>query len=222
MDRVLSSNSADIPLLCILDWDGVLFDDAQFKRAYQDIFEKIGIMQDEYEKTYDAAKEKVGGWYAPDAHLKVMRHIDQRVPVREIKRDIKNLLEQSASYLYPDSIPFLRLCRTQKIGLALASTGPAFQKKKIASSGITSFFDATRVIRNTEKIKALRGIMRKISARKVLFVDDKSEVVDSIEAALPQVMVVQMMRQDWTGKSDKADAWVQNFTGVKKIIESLC
>ena len=148
---------------------------------------------------------------------KAAAHADARV----LASRVASLLKSSPRYVYPDMKKFLQWCGREKITLAIVSRGPAFQKKKIAASGIARSFKKIVVIPAGPKSGAIRAIMRAHPRERAMFVDDTAEVVDEVKRSLPHIMAVQMTRRRRIDKSALADARVRDFSGLGRIVEKI-
>ncbi|MDP3771968.1 MAG: HAD hydrolase-like protein [bacterium] len=207
-------------LLCVLDFDGVLFDDGKFKEAHQRAFKRYGVSPRLYEDIYHEAKRLTGGHYAPPIHYAL---ISRRVPLLSralLHKKSATLVRQSRQYLYADVKPFLQWCDESDVVLALVSTGHSFQKKKISASGLAPFFKKTVVTKDISKVAGIRAVMGKVGHRRVVFVDDKHKVLDEVKRELPEVFTVRMERHKREA-DERVDESVRNFAGVKKIIHAI-
>lgn len=200
-------------MLLILDFDGVLFDAERFKRDYSRIFTGFGIPVPVLRAAYEEGKSHPKGYH----HALTRRfsgHPDFRLfPVR-----VASLLKKSPQYLYPDAKDFLRQCRKKKITLVLLSAGPAFQKQKIAASGIAHFFKKVVVIPDASKTAAVKKIARAFPNDRIVFIDDTAEVVDGVKCEVRNIFAIQMIRSRGKQKSIKANATARSFKGVTKLL----
>ena len=200
-------------MILILDFDGVLFDSEKFKEDYLRIFSDAGIASDDVRIAYRAGRAHPKGYH----HVLTARTASH-INAKELARRIQALLDTSPRYLYPDTKKFLQWCVRAGIILAIVSRGPAFQKKKIAASGITRSFKKITVIPKGPKSEAVHAIMRAHPRHHATFVDDTAEVVDEVKQSLPTLTAVQMTRRRRIQRSAVVDARVADFAGVMRII----
>lgn len=200
-------------MLLILDFDGVLFDGEKFKEGYARIFAGFGISAPAYRAAYQEGKSHPKGY-----HHSLTRRFSGHLDVRVFPDRVASLLKKSPGYLYPDAKDFLRQCLKEKITLVLLSTGPVFQKQKIAASGIAHFFKKVVVIRDASKAATAKKIARAFARQKIFFVDDTAEVVDGVKRGVRGIFAIQMIRQRGKKKSTAADATARNFKGVMKML----
>ncbi len=208
------------PSLLVIDFDGVLFDDARFKKDYESLFRRAGVREEIYQKTYDTTKKQ--GHYDPRIHIHLALGGASGASVIEknLFSQIKKFLDQSFRYLFGDVKGFLQFLKDEEVRMVLLSTGDAaFQNQKIAKSGLTDFFDDIVIIPHASKTNALDQIIRKMRPESVLFIDDKREVVEHIKKSFPSVYVAQMQRGSTTPAAQHIDFFVKNFTDLKEYIK---
>lgn len=203
--------------MIILDFDGVLFNDECFKRDYQRLFARFGISPVVYRSGYARTKSAHGG-YSPDTHLAILRQEAPALRIRDVAREIEHLLAWSALYLYRDAGPFLSYWKTRGEPLILASSGFAFQKKKVRASGTLPFFQRTLIIESASKVKPLAEILARHTGELIVFIDDKKAVVDEVKQNFPNLLVLQMVRRGGQEISVCADAIVSNLAGARRLI----
>ena len=220
MRKKQSVSRAVRPLLCVLDFDGVLFDDRTFKKAHQKEFRRYNVSSRLYRDTYNETKQLTGGRYASSIHYALISRCVPLLSRALLHKKSAMLVKQSRRYLYADAKPFLRWCRKSGIALALVSTGSSFQKKKVSTSGLAPFFGKIIVTKDVSKVAGMRIVIRTVAHRQVVFVDDKPAVLNDIKKKLPEVYAVQMRRHTQE-VSEQTDARVHSFSGVKKIFHAI-
>ena len=205
-------------MLVIIDFDGVLFDDARFKKEWESLFRRAGISRGIYEKTYQESKRK--GYYDARLHVKLAYGSEAKKSFSQkyFYDSVMRCAEQSFRFVYKDAKPFLKFLRTKRVKTVLLSTGDShFQKRKIMQSGLADFFTRVMIIRDVSKLKKMHAITGKKRDR-VIFIDDKKRVVEEIKKSLPQIYVVQMRRQRNQESAAHVDARVRNFSEVKRLL----
>lgn len=221
MKKTSTEKGQTKPILCALDFDGVLFDSIKFKEDHIKVFARCGISRRGYEETYREAKDLTNGHYVPIKHYALIaKHTPSLsdVLLHEAREASAALVKKSWRYVYGDAKAFLRWCEEYSIALALVSTGDSFQKRKISASGLAPFFKKVIVTKKISKVAGLRTVMRALAHGWMVFVDDKSMVVDDVKKQLPETFVIQMRRHHKQEVSKQVDARVRNFAGVKKIM----
>lgn len=203
----------DYNRMIICDFDGVLFDGEKFKKDYSSIFAGFGISARAYSAAYRKGKSHPKGF-----HHALTRRFAEKLDIHVFPARMEALLKKSPRYLYSDAKDFLRKCLKEKITLVLVSTGPAFQKRKITTSGIAHFFKKVVVIRDASKAAAIKKIIRAFPKERVIFVDDTAEVVDGVKREVRSIFAIQMIRRRGKKKSATADAAARNFKDVTKIL----
>lgn len=201
-------------MILILDFDGVLFDGEKFKKDYLRIFRDAGIASDDVRMAYRAGRAHPKGYHHVLTH-RAVPHID----AQELALRIRALLDKAPRYLYPDTKKFLRWCGRERIALAIVSRGPAFQKKKIAASGIARSFKKIVVISEGAKSAAIQKIMHAYPHDTTVFVDDTKDVLDEVKQSLSAITAVQMTRRRRIEKSAVADARVADFAALARVVK---
>ena len=207
-------------LIIIIDFDGVLFDDRRFKKEYESLFRRAGIMHDLYDKTYRESKKK--GHYDPRVHIRLALGSVSNVAgaQKNLYARVMKFLDQSARFIYSDVKDFLAFVHKERIGVMVLSTGDAgFQQQKIFKSGIKDLLDDVIVIPEASKVSAITTILRREKPDSMMFIDDKFEVVQEIKRSLPSVYVIQMLRNAAEKPTDGVDLCMRNFSQVMEFIK---
>lgn len=203
--------------MIILDFDGVLFNDERFKRDFWRLFRRFGIPHRVHQAAYRETRTQCGG-YRHEVHLRLIRCAMPSVDIIKLDRAIMRLLAQARQYIYREARTFLAYYKKRGEHLMLASNGYAFQKKKVASSGIIPLFSAA-VVRDVPKSKIIRGFIRRFRPQRIVFIDDKKSVVEEVKRNIPQATVLQMVRRKGQERSTRADAVVSSLAAARRIIE---
>lgn len=207
-------------MLLILDFDGVLFDDRKFKADYAAVFGALGITPDVYEQTYRKTKTDANGMYSPRRHLRILRTLNPRLRASDIQKRVEELVSKSRRYVFADAVPFLRAA-SKNARLCLVTTGDAFQRTKIESSGLKGFFEHVEIVSKGSKVAAIKKIMSRYPPQTTAFVDDKQEVVEEIKKRLPEIRVVQIVRLASGGTSKNVDAHARSLVQAERFLFSL-
>lgn len=207
-------------MLLILDFDGVLFDDKKFKADYAAVFLALGMTQKVYDETYRKTKADANGMYSPRRHLRILRTLNPRLRASDIQKRVEELVSKSRRYVFPDSRPFL-LFIAKTATLCLVTTGDAFQRTKIESSGLKGFFERVEVVSTGSKAAAIKKIMSRYPVQTTVFIDDKKEVVEEVKDRLPQVKVIQVVRSSSTPVSKKVDVVAHTLAQAQRFLSFL-
>ena len=203
--------------MIILDFDGVLFDDARFKKDVWRLFERFGIPRHVHQEAYQETKARHGA-YRHDTHIRLIRRRMPSVDASALRGDLERLLGHSRRYLYRDARAFLAYGRKNGHALALASNGYAFQKKKVAASGIASLLDAVAVMA-IPKSRMIRALARRFPEESIFFIDDKTSVLDEVKRRMPRVIAIHMLRRSGPERSTRTDAIVSTLPAARRFIE---
>ena len=206
--------------MIISDFDGVLFDTERFKADQMRIFRALGISQSVQRTAYLGVKARHGG-YRHDLHYAAIKKAIPSFDPQDIQEKMDALLLRSGRYLYSDAKPFLAYWKRRKQKVALVSSGFAFQKKKVAASGLRPFFHPAVVTTSEFKVEPVRAIVKKNPGERVVFMDDRKEVVDAIKKHFPSVFVIQVVRRSGQERSIHADAVVKNLAAARALCEKV-
>lgn len=201
-------------MIYIFDFDGVLFNDEMFKRDFQHVFTRHGVSHSVYKQSYEHAKEARKGTYELDTHLRIIASEYPKINHAGLREDLMALARQSRRYIFADAKAFLSDTQKTQNKLFLVSVGDTiFQKEKIHASGVSSFFEKVVITTASQKFIAIDEIKKQTGGDKIVFVDDKKEIVDEIKKHYPSIKVVQMVRSVHTAQSSYADMHIKNFIG---------
>ena len=207
--------------MIISDFDGVLFNDHRFKGDYKWLFTRSGVPHRVHQAAYrEAKKTHASGAYRHDKHLAIVRQKMPLIDPRAMEKNISQFLARSGTYLYSDALPFLSYWKKRKQKLALVSSGFAFQKKKVAASGLRHFFHPAVITGTQLKVEPIGRIIKKFPGERVVFMDDRKEVVDAIKKAFPRIFVIQVVRRSSKERSTRADAVVKNLAAARALCEN--
>ncbi|GEM_PF-1556562 len=208
--------------MIILDFDGVLFDHRRFKGDYRRMLRRqFGIPYQIYEETYAEARTARRHIYHHAAHLVLIRKTLPVLRHKDIERVAKKLLGRSATYLYKDAESFLSYWKAKKQTLALISNGFAFQKKKVAQSGLAGFFRRIIITDSHDKVAPLRTLIGRSRPADTVFIDDKKRLVDAVKKRFPAMVVIQLVRRKAQERSERADIIVPNLAAARRFIEKV-
>ncbi|MBI5742549.1 MAG: hypothetical protein HZA25_01785 [Candidatus Niyogibacteria bacterium] len=196
--------------ICVLDFDGVLFDLERLARDQVDLFGSFGISEEIFWQAY--ARGSVVGPYS------VWRHIvnsNELLPIalskklqRGLYKRVYELAHHSAQYVLPGAIEFLDKLEDDGWQLSLLSYGKDHQAAKIYNSGLRfrprhfpllgplldhfsprERFAWIRITADKTKVNDWQAILRNYDPQSrdvYLFVDDTAAIVEAVRAAFPK------------------------------------
>ena len=135
-------------------------------------------------------------------------------------RGLYDFFGRSSQYVFQDSQPFLIFLKDRDCRIELITTGdPWVQKKKVSSSGLKDFFHKIHYVDTDYKSNWIKKSLR---GKKVFFVfiDDKLKPLQDVKENFPDSLVIQMIRYEGLPKCDTADKIVENFSRLKKILQT--
>lgn len=204
-------------MLVVVDLDGVLLDDARFKRDYIRMFGSFGIPAGAYQRAYEKVKKQNGGWYEPNLHIRTLKKQYPEIEAGILKKEANLFASRASDYVYPDARKFLSYLRVHAIRAMILSSGPAFQKRKVEGSGLGAYFNAVKIVRRASKLASMKALLR-AGQTGIFFLDDKRKVTDEIKRNMPHIFVIQVRRRSDQEKSLFADAIVANLGEAEKIL----
>ena len=207
-------------MLIIIDFDGVLFDDRAFKRDYIQFFRQYGIPPDVYKKSYQETKAANRGLYRQVDHIRRLKKFYTSPASSFLQADARKFAERSKKYLYPEAKRFLSAVKKTGARIILLSWGDAFHKTKVKSSGLVDLFDELKIITQASKTKPILQILRK-NAGKVVFIDDRREVIDEVKRKISSLVAIQVVRHSDQERSMLADAVVRNLSEAEKFMSKI-
>lgn len=171
-----------------IDLDKTLFDCRRLEEEIWKICERVGVARDDYWVTYRKALCTVNPKqfdYTFEEHLKFLADLGYKLDGK-VLTELEKLLQNN--YLFSDSLDLIKFLREKSRQLILLTAGDVeFQRKKIANSKITDFFD---------EVKILSGYKEKYVAEKFqgnkkgLFVNDSLRENLLIKSDFPEILVI--------------------------------
>jgi FMN phosphatase YigB (HAD superfamily) len=148
-------------------------------------FGHLGLDSASWEQSY-ARAWRAG--YSLDGHVEEMwRQSGHPRALEEMKRILRESFMDLRRYLFLDVLPFLAAARERGVRLYLLSFGdPAWQRYKVAGSGIEPYFDRT-FFTAQEGGKANVLLEHAGGCHHVVMVDNNPSELDLIKEAAPEV-----------------------------------
>lgn len=108
------------------------------------------------------------------------------------------------TYLYPDTIDFLRTAhKTHRLVLLTYTVNTALQEKKVRESGVLPFFDDVLMAQGEEGNRTGKGTLahayvaaKGASGHEHLFVDDTPQNIDEVKRMNPAIRCVRIDRTE--------------------------
>lgn len=204
--------------MIVIDFDGVLLDDIRFKRDYLKMFREFGIPVEAYERAYQKIKKENGGWYTPDLHIRVLKKRFPEIDAGILKKQALLFATHAADYIYTDAKKFLSYAKSIKEEMVLLTSGPEFQRRKVEESGLRSYFSEIKIIKQSSKLSSVRRLLKAKQVR-LIFLDDKADIIDEIKRSEPSVWTIQIKRRPDQPQSLYADSVAGNLQEAEKILK---
>lgn len=205
----------------VLDFDHTLYSSKSLYEAIKAAFGGLGVSEDIFQQTFQLSKGK-GLDYKPSRQ---MRSLAKQTGITEAKlqKAFDKVLRISPSFLYPDSVPFLKkYCKTAEIFM-LSYGEEKFQRQKIDSAKINKHFKRVCVTGDISKSKNFKRFMKK--GEKVIFVEDNPQALAGVKNLHPEVVTARMRRGEGkyaeTPDNDQTDFQITDFFELEKIISAL-
>lgn len=185
-----------------MDFDDTLFDDDRFMSDIFVVFNNYGVDREAFGSAYRQTKED--GWNP----IRQAKLIFSKIPNGFID-DIERIFSDSHKYIFDDALAFLKDNPASKCILSFGDNRT--QLNKIENSGIVRYFDSINITANHSKEDFFEGLGGDLS--RVMFVDDKPKVINTIKVNFPDVFCVLMSRgfDPTTGLDIRADAIIRTF-----------
>jgi len=181
-----------------IDFDGTIFDTAGFRDQIYKLLRRYDFDDQEITRFYREEcldyKFKPNGLFERLANLK-------RFNLSECRELMNQLYDKVPDYIFPDTFKFLKGIDRHHFEVNLLSLGdPAFQRKKIFSSGLDIYFDNIYI---TELQKWDYFRKKKLVADDEVFylIDDRSDTIFEVKKNFPRSIALEIDR----AKEDKND-----------------
>jgi FMN phosphatase YigB (HAD superfamily) len=132
-----------------------------------------------------------GELFSPRRQMEILGWREPRK--EEALTEIENIIREQRAFIFPEVVETLSELRRRGHTLILLTFGDQeFQKQKITASGIAHFFDEI-IVTNEDKGEVLA---RDTEGEQIVFVDDKVEFMERLQANLPSVITFHMCRKE--------------------------
>lgn len=163
-----------------IDFDRVLFDTDSMKERLCNCLRDAGFSDEAVQASYAAVAG--GSRYVPNSQLAA---ILQREPQVQVNADdlLAKMYAEVHDLRYEETIPFLEKIDREKYEVVLLTLGdPGFQKTKIDSAQLESYFDAVHIC-TVDKADFLPSLI--LPNTPFLFLDDRLDTIQAIHDRYP-------------------------------------
>lgn len=168
-----------IPKLgCFIDFDHTLFDTRAFLRAAASIATKYGVRRHTFHRTFEEITEGDSDRpYCFDRHVSAMR-LTAASDKRRLLCDLEVLLDKARTFLFPDSIPFLRAIRKWNVGVGIVTFADHTMRSwQVNRCGFDNLVDNTHIFPGSraDKIHFVKSLCDKCSP--LVLIDDHPQIL---------------------------------------------
>ncbi len=175
----------------IIDFDDTLFDTHAFKQAREQALLRLGISRELYQVSYATARTLVDGTfvYSSPHHARVLS--DQGFDQKVVETALRQVDDQVANFLFPDTREFLTRLQSTGRPLFLLSLGEKnFQEMKLQACGIFHFFEKVFVV-NKNKVEVVSELLlAHPETKNVYFINDKVQESLDLQARFPILSII--------------------------------
>ncbi len=189
----------------VLDWDYTLFDTFKMLTALARFFyQNYGIEEKDFWRSYREIRSR--GNYDIQFHLDYFSLVENK--------NIACFRKDYSSYLFADTVWFLRKMRTLQIACLIYSCGvPQFQMEKIVRSGVKGYFKGFVFCKSPDKTEFLPQLSKCFET--LFFVDDRLDVLKKINENFPKI------RTFWIDREEPNHRERQVFRDLKSIYKEI-
>ena len=161
-----------------LDFDRTLFDCDRFLEDFYLLIKKYSINKSVFKKYQNECKKE---GFNPD---NILKRVEKEYSFdNKLYQDIERLIGNSASYLYDDSLDFLKYLKEKKYQVIILTRGNSYyQKKKIEYANISSYYDELLITMNH------KGELS-IPYNEGIFIDDNPKEIENIITKMPKKII---------------------------------
>lgn len=158
-----------------VDFDGTIFNTLAFRKKMFEVFTMSGFDETEIKNTY--AAESLDFKYSPDGQWQRLEKIHE-FDKEKAKIRMDKLIKSSSQFLFDDFAGFINKVDREKYELNLFTLGDIdFQKAKINSSKVASFFDSVYYC-EIQKWDFLEGLVE--INEKFIIIDDRADAMEKV------------------------------------------
>lgn len=205
----------------IFDFDHTLYSTSKLYFTAQEVFKEIGVSEELFRKSFQESKRK-GKTYNPDEQIRLIVERKPELSSDDIKEKIKEVLNNSSVFLYPEVVSFLEKFKNE-LDLYILSYGGDdgdFQKEKIKRTKIEKYFNEIHITNEIGKISTLETILD--DTNKIILVDDSPEVLFKAKKFSHEIITIRINRGEGKYKNypdnSNIDFSINNFKELEKIV----
>lgn len=204
----------------IFDFDHTLFATGKSYGFLKNEFEKIGVNNELFSKTFEKSKSKKDNYYRPSVQIKLIKKAEPEIKISDIKKKFQEMFNNAPRCLYSDVLPFLKKWRAVYKLYLLSYGEKKFQKQKIEAAKIKKLFRRIIITEDIEKIRPFKKLFK--NNEKIIFVEDNPNTLSSVKKKFKNVITVRINRghgrycQEPNNKN--IDYLITNLKELEKII----
>ncbi len=209
----------------IFDFDHTLFSAKKLYFAFQKEFEKLGVEEKLFQKTFQKSK---GGDrdYKPERQFELINKKRPKIKIDNLRKSFEKTLQKAKQFLYFDVLPALREFRKRKIEMFMLSYSDGedwFQPKKIEKSRIGRCFRKILITGDIDKTSDFGKIFN--NTEKIFFIEDNPSALFKVKRLFPKVITVRINRGEGKYTLEKnnkgVDFSIKNLKELEKILKEL-
>jgi FMN phosphatase YigB (HAD superfamily) len=207
-------------MLVILDLDYTLLDTTAFKKGLTASLESLGVTNDQFVETYNAVAHAVPGQheysFERQAHL---LHERYGYDIEEVLRRLTDTYKILPDYLYPDTLPFLKLLKQKGIYAALFTwANPDHQEAKLRHLGIEHYLSKVII---TSGAKGAAELELPAPVSEWVFINDNPIELRALAERYPEARMIRITRPDGKKFPGEDLRDVPTFTTLEEVRANL-
>jgi len=212
-------------MIIAIDFDDVLFDTRRFRIGLRDTFEKAGVDEKMFDRTYAEIKEGQNRnkviTYDFNTHVTLLARRTGIAQERMLEA-VEMWLNDAGTYFFRDSLAFLHDMHLVSAQIVVVSYGTSpFQEKKIGASGIDTYVNDI-VVGNIDKGAEVEKLVKKFG-NPSWFIEDRVEHIESVKRQIPETNTIFLKRIEGRYHDDRTSACdfeAHNLERVGEIIRN--
>lgn len=173
----------------IFDFDDTLFDTDRYKQHRFSLLEPFGISADLAQTTYHDIRVS-GQPYSNEKHARVLEGLGH--PFTKVFEALEMADgEWLKQFVFPDTVSILTTVRSLSVPVVMVTLGdPAFQKSKIVSCGLESYFDNIYYSDRHKGVALKQALTDYPDHAPYWFINDKIKETQEMKALYPDLRTV--------------------------------
>ena len=206
----------------IFDFDHTLFNTKSLGKELKNSFRKLGVNGKLFDDTFKKTERKKG-YYHPQQHFKLIHQRKDEIFISKLKEKFEESLNKSFSFLYEDTLFFLRRWQEEADLFLLSFGGTKFQTEKIKQSKIEKFFKEVIITQDINKTKPFKKLFQ--NNKKIIFIEDNPEALFEVKKKFPKVITVIINRGEKRHSKKKnnknIDFSIKNLKELEEILKKI-